>query len=100
MSGELYDPVSNPYAPGAGTPPPALVGRDAVIAGARTSLRRLRAGRSTQHLLLTGLRGVGKTVLLRTLSAVAEGEGFRVIRQEAVGGDDTVVSLLRDSTGT
>lgn len=97
MSGEAYDPVSNPYAPGAGTPPPALVGRDAVIDEARTSLRRLRAGRSTQHLLLTGLRGVGKTVLLRTLSAVAEGEGFRVIRQEAVGGDDTVVSLLRQA---
>lgn len=97
MSGEAYDPVSNPYAPGAGTPPPALVGRDAVIDTARTSLRRLRAGRSTQHVLLTGLRGVGKTVLLRTLAAVAEGEGFRVIRQEAVGGDDTVVSLLRQA---
>jgi len=97
MSGEAYDPVSNPYAPGAGTPPPALVGRDTVIETARTSLRRLRAGRSTQHVLLTGLRGVGKTVLLRTLSAVAEGEGFRVIRQEAVGGDDTVVSLLRQA---
>jgi energy-coupling factor transporter ATP-binding protein EcfA2 len=97
MFGEAYDPVSNPYAPGAGTPPPALVGRDAVIEAARTSLRRLRAGRSTQHVLLTGLRGVGKTVLLRTLAAVAEGEGFRVIRQEAVGGDDTVVSLLRQA---
>ncbi|QYG92719.1 ATP-binding protein [Iamia sp. SCSIO 61187] len=97
MSGEAYDPVSNPYAPGAGTPPPALVGRDAVIDASRTSLRRLRAGRSTQHVLLTGLRGVGKTVLLRTLAAVAEGEGFRVIRQEAVGGDDTVISLLRQA---
>ena len=97
MPGEAYDPVSNPYAPGAGTPPPALVGRDTILETARTSLRRLRAGRSTQHVLLTGLRGVGKTVLLRTLSAVAEGEGFRVIRQEAVGGDDTVVSLLRQA---
>ncbi|HMJ78354.1 MAG TPA: ATP-binding protein [Iamia sp.] len=97
MSGEAYDPVSNPYAPGAGTPPPSLVGRDDVIDAARTSLRRLRAGRSTQHVLLTGLRGVGKTVLLRTLAAVAEGEGFRVIRQEAVGGDDTVISVLRQA---
>lgn len=97
MSGGSYDPVVNPYAPGAGTPPPALVGRDAVIEGARTSLRRLKAGRSTQHLLLTGLRGVGKTVLLGTLAALGEGEGFRVIRQEAVGGEDTVASFLRQA---
>ncbi len=97
MSGETYDPVANPYAPGAGTPPPALVGRDAVIDAARTSLRRLKAARSTQHLLLTGLRGVGKTVLLATLAAMGESEGFRVIRQEAVGGDDTVVSFLRQA---
>lgn len=97
MSGEAYDPVANPYAPGAGTPPPALVGRDAVIEAARTSLRRLRAQRSTQHLLLTGLRGVGKTVLLAALAALGEREGFRVIRVEAVGGDDTVASLLRQA---
>ena len=97
MSGEAYDPVANPYAPGAGTPPPAMVGRDPVVADARTSLRRLRAGRSTQHLLLTGLRGVGKTVLLATLAALGEGEGFRVIRHEAVGGEDTVASVLRQA---
>lgn len=97
MSGGAYDPVANPYAPGAGTPPPALVGRDGVIEGARTSLRRLKAGRSTQHLLLTGLRGVGKTVLLGTLAALGEGEGFRVVRQEAVGGEDTVASFLRQA---
>jgi hypothetical protein len=97
MSGEAYDPVANPYAPGAGTPPPALVGRDAVIGAARTSLRRLQAQRSTQHLLLTGLRGVGKTVLLAALAALGEGEGFRVIRVEAVGGDDTIASLLRQA---
>ena len=97
MSVEQYDPVANPYAPGAGTPPPTLVGRDQLIEGAEISLRRLIAKRSTQHLMLTGLRGVGKTVLLGTLSAVAEHVGFRVIRHEAVGGDDTVASLLRQS---
>ena len=97
MSVEQYDPVANPYAPGAGTPPPTLVGRDALIESAEISLRRLIAKRSTQHLMLTGLRGVGKTVLLGTLSAVAEHVGFRVIRHEAVGGDDTVASLLRQS---
>lgn len=97
MSGERYDPVANPYAPGAGTPPPALVGRDQLIDAATVSLRRLQANRSAQHQMLTGLRGVGKTVLLGKLAAVAESEGFRVIRLEAVGGDDTVVSFLRQA---
>jgi AAA ATPase domain len=97
MSESLYDPVANPYAPGAGTPPPALVGRDAVIADVEVALQRLSAGRSTQHQLLTGLRGVGKTVLLGTLAAIAESHGYRVIRQEAVGGPDTLVSFLRQA---
>lgn len=97
MSGERYDPVANPYAPGAGTPPPALVGRDPLIDDTTVSLRRLLRGRSTQHLLLTGLRGVGKTVLLGKLAAIAEREGYRVIRVEAVGGDDSVVSFLRQA---
>jgi len=97
MSGERYDSVANPYAPGAGTPPPALVGRDALIEAADVSLQRLLARRSSQHQMLTGLRGVGKTVLLGKLAAVAEQRGYRVIRQEAVGGDDTVASILRQA---
>lgn len=97
MSGERYDPVANPYAPGAGTPPPALVGRDRVIDDARISLQRLRAARTSQHLMVTGLRGVGKTVLLRALAGIGEQLGYRVVRQEAVGGDDTVASLLRQA---
>ncbi len=99
MSGDprLYDPVSNPYAPGAGTPPPALVGRDHVIEAADIGLRRVKSGRSAQHLLLTGLRGVGKTVLLGKLAAVAEHSGFRIIRHESVGGNDVVVALLRQA---
>jgi hypothetical protein len=95
MSVELYDPVANPYAPGAGTPPPALVGRDAVIEGVDIALQRLRVGRASQHQLITGLRGVGKTVLLGTLASVAQHTGYRVVRLEAVGGDDTLRSLLR-----
>src|ERR1700712_1764583 len=97
MSGEVYDPIANPYAPGAGTPPPALVGRDGVIADAEVSLRRILAFRTSQHLLLTGLRGLGKTVLLGKLAALGEHVGYRVIRQEAVGGDDTLRSLLAQS---
>ena len=97
MSAELYDPVANPYAPGAGTPPPELVGRDDVLSDADVQLRRVLIGRSSQHFQLTGLRGVGKTVLLGELSALGERAGFRVIRLEAVGGDDTIVSFLRQT---
>ncbi|MGV3758161.1 MAG: ATP-binding protein [Actinomycetota bacterium] len=97
MSGERYDPVANPYAPGAGTPPPALVGRDGLIEDATVSVQRLRSGRASQHLMLTGLRGVGKTVLLGKLAALAEHQGYRVIRLEAVGGDDAIVSFLRQA---
>ncbi len=97
MSGELYDPIANPYAPGAGTPPPALVGRDEVIDIAEVALRRLRSARASQHMLITGLRGVGKTVLLGKLAALAEHVGYRVIRVEALGGDDTIRSILRQA---
>lgn len=97
MSVELYDPIVNPYAPGAGTPPPALVGRDQIIQAAEVALSRLVASRASQHLLITGLRGVGKTVLLGKVAAVAERLGYRVIRVEALGGEDTVRSLLRQA---
>jgi hypothetical protein len=95
MSVEAYDPIANPYAPGAGTPPPELVGRDQVIEDAEIAMRRVVSARTSQHQLITGLRGVGKTVLLGKLAALAEHIGFRVIRVEAVGGDDTMRSLLR-----
>ncbi len=90
MSGGVYDPVANPYAPGAGTPPPALVGRDAELEIARVALARLLAQRPTQHLLVQGLRGVGKTVLLRAISSMAEHAGYHVLRVE---GDPSVEAL-------
>jgi hypothetical protein len=92
---ERYDPIANPYAPGAGTPPPALVGRDSILDAAAIAMQRLLAARTHQHLLITGLRGVGKTVLLGKLGALGEHSGYRVVRLEAVGGDDTIRSLLR-----
>ncbi len=97
MSVERYDPIANPYAPGAGTPPPALVGRDAIIDDASIALQRWKAARTSQHLLVTGLRGVGKTVLLGKLAALGEHAGYRVIRVEALGGDDTLRSFLRQA---
>jgi hypothetical protein len=77
------DPVNNPYAPGAGTPPPELAGRDDIRETARVVLERVRVGRPTKSLLLIGLRGVGKTVLLDRIRQEAEGAGIQTIRVEA-----------------
>ncbi len=97
MLGERYDPIANPYAPGAGTPPPALVGRDGTIESVEIALRRLKSARTAQHQMVTGLRGVGKTVLLGKLAALGERVGYRVIRIEALGSDDTIRSFLRQA---
>ncbi len=67
------DPVRNPYSPGAGAPPPALVGRDAELATCSVAIQRFGLGRPDRSMLLTGLRGVGKTVLLREFGRLAEG---------------------------
>ena len=66
------DPIRNPYSPGAGSPPPALVGRDAELEIIRVALERLRLGRSAKSVILTGLRGVGKTVLLQEFRRLGE----------------------------
>lgn len=77
------DPRRNPYAPGAGTPPPELAGRDEIIERASIALDRIRAGRAARSVVLYGLRGVGKTVLLQRIRQTAEGDGFVPINIEA-----------------
>lgn len=77
------DPVRNPYTPGAGIPPPALVGRDRELDGFDVAVRRLELGRSARSLMLTGLRGVGKTILLGEFARIAEGYGWAYQRHEA-----------------
>ena len=77
------DPRANPYAPGAGSPPPELAGRDELIEHAAIALDRIRAGRAAKSLLLVGLRGVGKTVLLNRIRNEAEARGFATIFIEA-----------------
>jgi hypothetical protein len=77
------DPRVNPYAPGAGAPPPELAGRDELIERASVALDRIRAGLATKSLLLVGLRGVGKTVLLNRIRNDAEAHGFGTIFIEA-----------------
>ena len=77
------DPRQNPYAPGAGTPPPELAGRDELIERAAIALDRIRAGRSARSFVLYGLRGVGKTVLLNRIRRDAEERGIVSARIEA-----------------
>jgi hypothetical protein len=77
------DPRKNPYAPGAGKPPPELAGRAALIERASISLDRYRNGRAARSFIYYGLRGVGKTVLLRQLADNAAAEGFLTIPVEA-----------------
>lgn len=70
------DPVRNPYSPGAGAQPPALVGRDREIDALDISLQRLLQGRPGRSQMLTGLRGVGKTVLLNEFEQLGDGRGY------------------------
>ncbi|WP_324780136.1 ATP-binding protein [Thiobacillus sedimenti] len=77
------DPRINPYAPGAGTQPPELAGRDELIEKAAIALDRLRNGLSARSLLLVGLRGVGKTVLLTRIAQETEARGFVVVTIES-----------------
>ena len=77
------NPVKNPYAPGAGTPPPELAGRDELRETIRIALERVRAGRPTKSILMVGLRGVGKTVLLDRMRDDAEASGIQSLRVEA-----------------
>ena len=77
------DPIKNPFAPGAGSPPPELVGRDGILEDARVLLGRVKAKRPEKSLLLTGLRGVGKTVLLNRLQQQAAAENYRTVFIEA-----------------
>ena len=61
------DPRVNPYSPGAGSPPPELAGREQVIESVSIALDRMRNGLVARSVVLFGLRGVGKTVLLNRL---------------------------------
>ena len=65
------DPIRNPYAPGAGQRPPELAGRDRELRQFEVTLERVAAGRPDRSMVLSGLRGVGKTVLLNALRSIA-----------------------------
>jgi hypothetical protein len=77
------DPVRNPYAPGAGQRPPELAGRDAELATFDLLLERIARGRPERSVVLTGLRGVGKTVLLNAMRSAAVRRGWGTGKLEA-----------------
>jgi hypothetical protein len=77
------DPIRNPYSPGAGSPPPELAGRDKIREQVRVAIGRIRMGNSAKSVLMVGLRGVGKTVLLDQMRSDAERLGVHTIRIEA-----------------
>lgn len=87
------DPVRNPFAPGAGSQPPELAGREEIIAAAETALQRILLGRPAQSQMLLGLRGVGKTVLLNRIEQIAEKRGYLTSFIEAPE-DRKLVDLL------
>lgn len=77
------DPIRNPYAPGAGQRPPELAGRDEQLSAFDVVLERVARGRAERSLVLTGLRGVGKTVLLNALRSAAVRRGWGTGKLEA-----------------
>lgn len=87
------DKIRNPFAPGAGAPPPELAGREDIVGEAQVLLGRVRAGRPEKSILMTGLRGVGKTVLLNEIAHMAGTAGYRIIQIEA-SENKTLTQLL------
>lgn len=77
------DPIQNPYAPGAGTQPPELAGRSELRETARIALERIRRGRPSKSIIMVGLRGVGKTVLLNRIQQDAANRDIYTAEIEA-----------------
>ena len=92
------DRGQNPYAPGAGLQPPELAGRDQLLEDATIDMDRVLNKRPIKSLMLLGLRGVGKTVLLNRLYAIANDKGFQTAEIEAPeGGAPLCVNLSLDT---
>ncbi len=87
------DPVCNPFAPGAGSQPPELAGRDEIISDAEIALKRVLEGRHHTSQILLGLRGTGKTVLLNRIEQMAESLGHETSFIEAPE-DKSLADLL------
>lgn len=100
------DPVGNPHATGAGRRPPELSGREPELGRSAVAVQRIEQGRSDRGLVLSGLRGIGKTVLLNEHRALVEQRGWIVAKVEAGGGRgfgtfaaQSLNAALRTATG-
>jgi len=74
--------IDNPYSPGAGSPPPELAGRRKMLESAKVTIKRASAGRSAQSMMLMGLRGVGKTVILNRIEQISIDMGMQTVMLE------------------
>lgn len=88
------DRRSNPFRPGAGAQPPALAGRDRELQDFDVAIQRYMLGHPERSILLSGLRGVGKTVLLRECERIAGGHGWESRSLEAGRGEDSLVEAV------
>jgi hypothetical protein len=91
------DPVKNPYTPNAGSRPAELAGRNAQLEQFRVLVGRLKEGTTDQSLIIRGLRGVGKTVLLNAFEDRAEAEGFLTYYHELTPGSGLLKEIARDA---
>ncbi|MEN3282208.1 MAG: hypothetical protein V7607_3348 [Solirubrobacteraceae bacterium] len=91
------DPVQNPYTPNAGSRPAALAGRDAQLEQFRVLVGRLKLGATDQSMIIRGLRGVGKTVLLNAFEDRAEAEGFLTYYHELTPESGLLSAIARDA---
>jgi len=88
------DKIRNPFQPGAGNRPPELAGRDEVIDRAMTALKRVASGKTVPSMVLVGLRGVGKTVVLKSLQKQAKEQGFQIVVAEGGEGKSLEEMLM------
>jgi hypothetical protein len=91
------DPIDNPYTPNAGSRPQALAGRDQELERFRVLVGRLKRGATEQSMIIRGLRGVGKTVLLNAFEDRAESEGFLTYYHEMTPDSSLVGEIARDA---
>lgn len=91
------DPLENPYTPHAGSPPAELAGRDRELEHFRILVGRLKRGHTEQSMIIRGLRGVGKTVLLNAFESQAEAEGFVTFYHEVTPETRLMTTLIHDA---
>ena len=91
------DPIANPYTPNAGSRPPELAGRSGELEQFRVLVGRLKRGATEQSMIVRGLRGVGKTVLLNAFEDRAESEGFLTYYHELTPDSSLLGEIARDA---